>query len=518
MIYNNQLLLVPKFTQDSTSYSTGSSLWILKLSTELVALCADSYCGLQSISTLISPYLQTPPLWTTLTCMTVDVTQVCGHKAISLHPNSSGGNVATSLRQYVICRTQIVNLSSECIMLKMIKCWSLNEKKSLSKYTVDKRRGTRILDMVLGSGCHPKAVTVADEDEFYSQPPAKQQRHKLKTLKLRTLYRRTKSIRCHMKVIDFKVKRKPHLQRRKDCVHSASRRRQTIYTEESTIPKAILILNSSVFSRLFSVLRRQCSLQVLYLSTRNFLFGLPLSIQHQSSTFQCSRQRALNFCPSTQSVRHQVRLQYRERQTLATSNICVTQISEARNINRMVHIDQLPFNCTEITQLLHASDYSKVIQQVLGSVPSTLQPGSLILTHFIAGFAHFKLSQYERARKHFQKSEAIAREVDRDGDVMLCNAYLGDMEYVSQSYTRAATYYKTAIRHYVSGSVAPLFKLTPPTLSAIHAKLASAYRNASMMVQAIDHYRTAIRKAQTDRDRLSAHTSLGNLYQYMGQQ
>ena len=181
----------------------------------------------------------------------------------------------------------------------------------------------------------------------------------------------------------------------------------------------------------------------------------------------------------------------------------------------ILHGVHLSFSITEITHLLHAQDYSKIIQQ-LESTPRDISPHSLIPLLFILGVAYFKIPMHNEARECFKQCETVAKETQRDGDVMLCNAYLGDMEYAKQAYVEATSFYKRAIRHYTRGNVAIIFKLTPPTLSAVHAKLASSYRNASMMLPAIQHYKIAINEAQIDRDRLATHTSLGNLYQSMG--
>ena len=180
-----------------------------------------------------------------------------------------------------------------------------------------------------------------------------------------------------------------------------------------------------------------------------------------------------------------------------------------------IQVVDLTFSAREIIQLLRTSHYDEIIQQ-LQNIPTNLPPESLIPTHFIIGVAYFKTSNYIKAREHFKKCAAIAEEAHRGGDVMLCNAYLGDMEYASQSYLEAIKYYKKAVDYYTSGNVALIFKLTPPSVSAIHAKLASAFRNVSMTVQAIQHYQEAISKAKSHWDELSAHTSLGNLYQSIG--
>ena len=170
----------------------------------------------------------------------------------------------------------------------------------------------------------------------------------------------------------------------------------------------------------------------------------------------------------------------------------------------------------EITKLLRIPDYHTIIQ-LTGMHSQHLSPKPAISAHFITGVAYFKLSKYDKAIEEFQKSQILAMSMKRDGDVMLCSAYLGDIQYASQEYLKAAEHYKTAIKHYDLANVAFYFKLTPPTLSAIHAKRASSFRNVSKMVEAVQDYRIAITVAHTDRDRLSAHTSLGNLYQSMGE-
>ena len=274
---------------------------------------------------------------------------------------------------------------------------------------------------------------------------------------------------------------------------------------------------------------RHHPLEVLVLPTKNISSDSILS-----SAGRLSRQRSVvqqHRSNTHDNVRHRVRDQARLRHTeshrsascvhhdsdvdRAASDVTDSMTRDAERDCVKLRFTRLPFDSVEITQLLHASDYSKIIQHV-GMVSVPQQPDSIIPTLFISGVAYFKMFKYEQAREEFAKCAAAAREFHRDGDVMLCNAYLGDIEYASHNFTKAAHYYKTAVSHHSTGSVAPMFKLTPPSLSAVHAKLASAYRNASMMVQAIQHYRTAIGEAQVDRDRLSAHTSLGNLYQSMG--
>ena len=227
------------------------------------------------------------------------------------------------------------------------------------------------------------------------------------------------------------------------------------------------------------------------------------------------------------SVRHQVRQRYMEKyQSLRSTRQLASvgrmdsevPVSTTRDVVEADYVKhcftRTPFDSKELTQLLHASDYPKILQQL--GTNTSVPPDSLIPALFIKGVAYFKMAKYTEAQESFKKCEATAKEAKRDGDVMLCNAYLGDIEYATQKFSEAVHYYKRAIANHSAGCVAALFKLNPPSLSAVHAKLASSYRNASMMVQAIQHYKMAISEAKLDRDKLAAHTSLGNLYQSMG--
>ena len=189
--------------------------------------------------------------------------------------------------------------------------------------------------------------------------------------------------------------------------------------------------------------------------------------------------------------------------------------SAVRGSIRRFTVIPVNFDVKEITSLLHASDYSKIIQ-VLGELPDDPSDETYIPSYFISGVAYFKLAQYQNAREHFKMCKFGSTRTNRAGDVMLCCAYLGDIEYALQNYDAAAKLYETGIENYCDPTIAVMFKLTPPTLSAIHAKRASAYRNVAKMVEAVKGYKMAIEVAQVDRDRLSAHTSLGNLYQSMG--
>ena len=173
----------------------------------------------------------------------------------------------------------------------------------------------------------------------------------------------------------------------------------------------------------------------------------------------------------------------------------------------------------DLLKLLHEGEYTMIIQFVRDIDSISHHQYDFMLLHFVTGMAEFKLTKYKEAYHHFQQCEHTAKQVLFDEYIMLCNAYLGDIEYADKSYSKAAQYYKAAIKNYSSEieNLASMLKLIPPTLSAIHAKRASTFRNMSNLVEAINEYRTAIDTAQTDENRLSAHTSLGNVYQCMNE-
>ena len=218
-----------------------------------------------------------------------------------------------------------------------------------------------------------------------------------------------------------------------------------------------------------------------------------------------------------------------------------------------------------ITQLLHAHDFRPITERV--SKIKDLDhhhPVFQIAIHFINGLSHFKLSSYGEARlslscgsgisfqerrkgdvslypsdmefssKHSSKAVDLYRKVSspesvatrgsgtsfqerRKGDVSLCNIYLGDVEFSSKHFSNAVDHYRKASMFYSPESVATLFKMVPPSLSTVHAKCGSALRNCSRMVDAVQEYQKAIKEAKTDKDLLAANTSLGNLYQSLGE-
>ena len=92
-----------------------------------------------------------------------------------------------------------------------------------------------------------------------------------------------------------------------------------------------------------------------------------------------------------------------------------------------------------------------------------------------------------------------------------------DIEFAKRRYTDAAGRYQTALEHYSRESVAQDFRMVMPTRSAVWLKCGSAFKNASGVGASVGAYEKAIEFALSKKDQLSAHTSLGNLYQGIGE-
>lgn len=135
---------------------------------------------------------------------------------------------------------------------------------------------------------------------------------------------------------------------------------------------------------------------------------------------------------------------------------------------------------------------------------------------FGLGIAHFKLKRHELATYWFLKLE---KEASTEGEICLANYYLAEVEYTRSKFVPASRYYSMAVDHYSPSDVGLMFKIEIPSRSVVCCKYANSLRYGSKIMEAINLYRKAIDHAKFDnhsKDRLSAHTSLGNLYQGIG--
>ena len=176
---------------------------------------------------------------------------------------------------------------------------------------------------------------------------------------------------------------------------------------------------------------------------------------------------------------------------------------------------------TVSAECLHAHDYGHV-KRILSGIPidSGTDEGVVLAVTFGLGQANFKMKQYSQAESFFTKLDTRAKRLGErgKGDVSITNYYLGEIFFIRSKYEEAAEHYRTAIDYHSKRvRVATVFKIIPPTRSGLWTKLAASLRNGSKMMDAISAYREAIATGTAKKDRLSAHTSLGNLLQNVGE-
>ena len=170
-----------------------------------------------------------------------------------------------------------------------------------------------------------------------------------------------------------------------------------------------------------------------------------------------------------------------------------------------------------LTSLLHIPDFKKIVNIVDPYLKGKSDCEASIPPLFISGLSHFKLGDYDTAMEKLLKCDRISLAAGIPGDSALCHLYLGDVQFSSRHFLEAASHYKNATSRYCSVTVAAEFRMVTPSLSAVYAKHGSSLRNASKMIDAVQEYKLAIKEAKTDKDKLAANTSLGNLYQSMGE-
>ena len=175
-------------------------------------------------------------------------------------------------------------------------------------------------------------------------------------------------------------------------------------------------------------------------------------------------------------------------------------------------------NIKTLAELLHAQDYARIVPLAYdGQPPMSFPPDMRIQYIFITGLAYYKMSNHKKSVQYFQNCLEMAEECHRDGDITICNIYIGDIDFSKRKYTDAAVRYQSALYHYSRDSVAKDFRMILPTKSAVWLKCGSAFKNGSRMGDAVAAYEKAVELASSKKDQLSAHTSLGNLFQGIGE-
>ena len=167
---------------------------------------------------------------------------------------------------------------------------------------------------------------------------------------------------------------------------------------------------------------------------------------------------------------------------------------------------------------LHAGYYSQMLEVLkFGKVPPPFPAEIAMAAQFGCALAYYKLEKYSEAAKHLESLKTIAASAQSHGNESIASVYLGDIEFTQSRYTEAAKHYSHALKLYNSDNLGKEYRLIVPTFSAISAKLGTAFRNTSKVVDAVQAYRQAIATADSKKDKLSAHTSLGNLFQSVGE-
>ena len=168
---------------------------------------------------------------------------------------------------------------------------------------------------------------------------------------------------------------------------------------------------------------------------------------------------------------------------------------------------------------LDAGYYSQMLELLkFGKMPFSFSANVVMATQFGCALAYYKLSEYSEATKHFESLKAIAASTQNSGNEFIASVYLGDIEVIKCRYTKAIEHYSRALKLHKDDicNVGKEYRLIVPTFSAISVKLGSAFRNASKVKDAMHAYRQAIATTNSKKDKLSAHMSLGNLLQSMG--
>ena len=167
-----------------------------------------------------------------------------------------------------------------------------------------------------------------------------------------------------------------------------------------------------------------------------------------------------------------------------------------------------------------ARDYARMIDLLQSAVTTSTTPSKFVgAIEFGRGIAHLKLKHYDHATSCFLKIEFTANKGQLKGELCLANYYLGEVEYTQSKFLSASRYYYVAVERYSRSDIGIMFKIDTPSRAVLCCKVANSLRYGQKIMEAISMYQKAIDYAKSEgnrRDELSAHTSLGNLYQGIG--
>jgi len=135
------------------------------------------------------------------------------------------------------------------------------------------------------------------------------------------------------------------------------------------------------------------------------------------------------------------------------------------------------------------------------------------------GLAYYKLRKYPEAESYLNKMmEAIMSEnLSFHSSKYLAEYYLGEIALSRKRYNEAADFYDKAAKSYGAETVAKLYRMLQPSLASVYSKQGSALRQGQRILEAVQAYKSALHHTSTKKDKLAVHTSLGNLYQSLGE-
>lgn len=197
-------------------------------------------------------------------------------------------------------------------------------------------------------------------------------------------------------------------------------------------------------------------------------------------------------------------------------------IPEAREVSEAGLVDMRAVISTA-AQCYHAHDYSGVIS-LLQAIPLSKYsntPTMFIITGYVGqGLAHYKSKHYNDATSFFLQALKAAEDVGWTEDVSFINFYLAELEYSQNNFLSAANYFGLALKLRGNSGVGKMFAVDVPSKAVMYCKQATSLRYGSKMIDSVQTYKRSIavaRSSSNKKDELTAHTSLGNLYQGIGE-
>ena len=170
------------------------------------------------------------------------------------------------------------------------------------------------------------------------------------------------------------------------------------------------------------------------------------------------------------------------------------------------------------SQLLDAGYYSKMLEVLeYGHTPPNLPTDLQQSVLFGCGLAYFKMTKFQSALQHMSQFKVIATVSGSTANQGLACTYLGDITCSRGDYTTAVEYYGMALQLYSTDCAVREYNLPLPSRASLHLKQALCYKRMSKMLVALQAYKDALFISINNKDKLSAHTSLGNLYQTLGE-